>query len=313
METIDIAIIGGGPAGLTAALYAARARARTVVFETALPGGQIITTDHVENYPAFPEGVSGARLGELMYQQAEQFGAEFRTFASIESIRPEGLDFVLTNTEEEQVAARTVILATGAVPKKLNVPGEAEYTGRGVSWCATCDGALFKDKTVAVVGGGDAAVEEAIFLTKFASKVYLIHRRDELRATKCIQERCFDNEKIELKWSRVVGEVAGEEGRVTGLRLHATDGAPDELLPLDGVFIFVGVDPKSDLVKGLCELDAAGFVKTDTNGLTTYPGLYAAGDVTVGDLKQVVTAASGGASAAFEALRYIDERLCSIG
>lgn len=313
METIDIAVIGGGPAGLTAGLYAARARATTVVFETALPGGQIVTTDHVENYPGFPNGVSGAELGDLMHRQAEEFGAEFRNFASIESIEPEGIDFVLTNTEEEKVLAKAVILATGAVPKKLNVPGEAEFTGRGVSWCATCDGALYRDKTVAVVGGGDAAVEEAIFLTKFASKVYLIHRRDELRATKCIQERCFDNEKIELKWSRVVGEVVGENGKVTGLNLHATNDEPDELLPLDGVFIFVGVDPKSDLVKGLCELDAAGFVKTDVNGLTSYPGLYAAGDVTVGDLKQVVTAAADGASAAFEALRYIDERLCSIG
>lgn len=313
MESIDIAIIGGGPAGLTAALYASRARARTVVFETALPGGQIITTDHVENYPAFPEGIAGAALGELMYKQAEQFGAEFRTFASVDTIEPDGMDFIVTNSEGEQVSAKTVILATGAVPKKLNVHGEAEFTGRGVSWCATCDGALFRDKTVAVVGGGDAAVEEAIFLTKFARTVYLIHRRDELRATKCIQERCFDNEKIELKWSRVVGEIVGEAGKVAGLKLHATNGEPEEFLPLDGVFIFVGVDPKSDLVKDLCELDEAGFVKTDVNGLTSYPGLYAAGDVTVGDLKQVITAAADGASAAFEALRYIDERLCSIG
>ncbi|MHB1136794.1 MAG: thioredoxin-disulfide reductase [Coriobacteriia bacterium] len=313
METIDIAIIGGGPAGLTAALYAARARAKTVVFETALPGGQIITTDWVENYPAFPEGVSGAELGELMHRQADHFGAEFRTFASIESIVPQDLDFVLTDSEGTSVLARSVILATGAVPKRLGVPGEAEYTGRGVSWCATCDGALFRGKTVAVVGGGDAAVEEAMFLTKFAAKVYLIHRRDELRATKCIQERCFDNEKIELKWSRTIREIKGEDGKVAGLDLRATNGEPDEFLPLDGVFIFVGVDPKSALVTDLCDLDEAGFVKIDPNGLSSYPGLYAAGDVTVGDLKQVVTAAAGGAAAAFEAVRYIDDRLCSIG
>jgi thioredoxin reductase (NADPH) len=312
METVDIAIIGGGPAGLTAALYAARARARTVVFETGLPGGQIVTTDWVENYPGFPEGLSGAELGELMHKQAENFGAEFRTFASVDSIAPLDLDFVITNSEGEQVLARAVILATGAVPKRLNVPGEAEFTGRGVSWCATCDGALFRDKVVAVIGGGDAAVEEAIFLTKFASKVYVIHRRDELRATKCIQERCFENEKIEMKWSRVITEVRGADGKVAGVQLTATDGAPDEFLPLDGIFIFVGVDPKSELVAGLCELDAAGFVKIDHNGLTSYPGLYAAGDVTDSDLKQVVTAAAKGASAAFEALRYIDERLCAI-
>ena len=312
METIDIAIIGGGPAGLTAALYAARARAKTIVFETALPGGQIVTTDWVENYPGFPEGLSGAELAELMHRQAERFGAEFRTFASIERIEPLDLDFVVTNSEDEHVLARAVILATGAVPKKLGVSGEAEFTGRGVSWCATCDGALFRDKVVAVVGGGDAAVEEAMFLTKFARTVYIIHRRGELRATKCIQERCFENEKIQMKWSRVVTGITGAEGRVTGVELAATNGEPDELLPLDGVFIFVGVDPKSELVRELCDLDDAGFVKIDHNGLTSCAGLYAAGDVTDSDLKQVVTAAAKGASAAFEALRWIDERLCSV-
>jgi thioredoxin reductase (NADPH) len=312
METIDIAIIGGGPAGLTAALYAARARARTVVFETGLPGGQIVTTDWVENYPGFPDGLSGAELGELMHKQAERFGAEFRTFASIVSIEQADLDFIVTNSEGEQVLARAVILATGAVPRRLHCPGEAEYTGRGVSWCVTCDGALFRDRVVAVVGGGDAAVEEALFLTKFASKVYIIHRRDALRATKCIQERCFESPTIEVKWNRVVTEIVGENGKVTGVRLYATDGAPEEFLPLDGVFIFVGVEPKSELVRGLCDLDETGYVKVDHNGLTSCPGLYAAGDVTDSDLKQVITAAAQGASAAFEALRYIDERVCSV-
>lgn len=312
IETIDIAIIGGGPAGLTAALYAARARAKTVVFESGLPGGQIVTTEHVENYPGFPDGISGVEIGDLMHKQAERFGAEFRTFASIERIEPDGLDFLLTNSEDERVRAHAVILATGAVPKKMGVPGEAEFTGRGVSWCATCDGAFFRDKTVAVIGGGDAAVEEAMFLTKFASKVYIVHRRDELRATKCIQEKCFSNEKIEMKWSRTVAQVIGENGKVVALRLASTKGEPDEILPLDGVFVFVGVDPMSSLVKDLCDLDAAGYVKIDHNGLTSYPGLYAAGDVTDSELKQVITAAAKGASAAFEALKWIDERLCSI-
>jgi thioredoxin reductase (NADPH) len=311
MEFIDIAIIGGGPAGLTAALYAARARAKTVVFESALPGGQIVTTDWVENYPGFPDGLSGAELGDLMHKQAERFGAEFRTFASVEKIEPLDLDFKLV-ADDEEFMARTVILATGAVPKKLGVPGEAEFTGRGVSWCATCDGALFRDKIVAVIGGGDAAIEEAIFLTKFASRVHIVHRRDELRATKCIQERCFDNDKIEMQWSRVVKEVKGENGKVSGIVLASTSGEPDLLLPLDGVFIFVGVDAKSELVTDLCDLDERGFVKIDHNGLTSYPGIYAAGDVTDSELKQVVTAAAKGASAAFEALRYLDSRLCSI-
>jgi len=164
-----------------------------------------------------------------------------------------------------------------------------------------------------VIGGGDAAVEEALFLTKFAEKVYIIHRRGELRATKCIQERCFDNEKVELKWNRVVRKIQGADGKVVGLDLIATNDAPDEFLPVDGVFIFVGVEPKSALVHGLCDLDDSGYVKIDPDGRTSYPGLYAAGDVTVGDLKQVVTAAAGGAAAAFEAVRYIDDRLCSIG
>ena len=312
METIDIAIIGGGPAGLTAALYAARARARTVVFESAMPGGQIVTTDHVENYPAFPEGISGMELGDLMHRQAERFGAEFRVFASVESIEPSGTEFVLTDSEGHQLAARAVILATGAVPRRLDVPGETEFTGRGVSWCATCDGAFFRDKVVAVVGGGDAAVEEALFLTKFARKVYVIHRRNELRATKCIQERCFTCEKIEPVWNRVITEVVGEGGKVTGVRLAATDGGEDEHLTLDGVFIFVGVRPRSELADGLCELDKRGYVKVDREGRTSYPGLYAAGDVTDSSLKQVVTAASGGALAAFEAVRYIDEHACSV-
>jgi thioredoxin reductase (NADPH) len=190
-EHIEVAIVGGGPAGLAAALYAARGRAKTVVFERGIPGGQIITTDWVENYPGFPNGIAGSELGDLMTQQAELHGAVIRTFAPIES---DG-HFVLAS-EGEQFEADCVVIATGAVPRKLGIPGEAEFTGRGVSWCATCDGALFKEKVVAVAGGGDAAVEEALFLTKFASKVHLIHRRDEFRATKCIQERCRVNPKI---------------------------------------------------------------------------------------------------------------------
>lgn len=312
METIDIAIVGGGPAGLTAALYASRARARTVVFEQGIPGGQIVTTDWVENYPGFPKGLSGQELGDLMLAQAEEFGADVRSFTAVDKIEPADLDFMVTTSDDEQFLARAVIIATGAVPKKLNVPGEAEFTGRGVSWCATCDGALFKDKVVAVVGGGDAAVEEALFLTKFASRVHLIHRRDELRATKCIQERCFENEKITMQWSRVIKEIKGEDGKVTGVELQATNGEADEFLPLDGVFIFVGVDPVNAVATGLAELNDSGYIKTDHDGRTDYPGIYAAGDVTDNELKQVITAAAKGASAAFEALRFIDEKVCSI-
>ncbi len=311
-EQIDIAIIGGGPAGLSAALYAARGRAKTVVFERGIPGGQIVTTDWVENYPGFPTGISGAELGDLMTKQAEEHGAIIRSFSPVENLRQEGDGFAF-GCEDETFEAHAVILATGAVPRKLGIPGEAEFTGRGVSWCATCDGALYREKTVCVIGGGDAAVEEAMFLTKFAKRVHLIHRRDELRATKCIQERCFNNDKIELHWSRVPTEIIGAEGKVAAIRLESTNGEPEEVLPLDGVFIFVGVHPVSELGADLLDLNDIGYVKTDHDGRTTVPGLFAAGDVTDTELKQVITAAAKGASAAFEALRYVDESTaCSL-
>ena len=196
-DHIEIAIIGGGPAGLAAGLYAARGRAKTVVFERGIPGGQIVTTDWVENYPGFPDGIGGQELGDLMTRQAEIHGAVIRSFSPIESVEVESSGHFVLKCEGEEFEADCVILATGAVPRKLGIPGEAEFTGRGVSWCATCDGALYKEKVVAVVGGGDAAVEEAMFLTKFAAEVHLIHRRDEFRATKCIQERCRANPKID--------------------------------------------------------------------------------------------------------------------
>jgi thioredoxin reductase (NADPH) len=307
-EHADIAVIGGGPAGLTAALYAARARARTLVFESGLPGGQIVTTDWIENYPGFPEGIAGARIGELMHAQAERFGAEFHTFEQVEAITPVGTDWELA-VEGEVVSAHAVILATGAVPRGLGIPGESEYTGRGVSWCATCDGALFRDKEVAVIGGGDAAAEEAEFLTKFASRVHIVHRRDELRATKCVAERCLAHEKVEPHWSRVPVEIVGEDGRVKGVRLESTKGEPDEFLLVSGVFIFVGVEPKNELVRDLVELSDAGFVRIDGAGMTSAPGLFAAGDITDHPLKQVVTAAAQGAVAGFEATRYVDSKV----
>jgi thioredoxin reductase (NADPH) len=310
-EIIDIAIIGGGPAGLSAALYGARARANTVVFETALPGGQIITTDWIENYPGMPEGLSGSRIGELMHAHAEKFGATFRTFAPIESIAPDSGGFRLVS-EDEDVLARTVILATGATPRKLGIPGEAEHIGRGVSWCATCDGALFRGKVVAVVGGGDAALEEAMFLTKFAEKVHLVHRRDQFRATKCIQERAIENDKIEVHYSRIPTEVVGHEGRVAGLVLDPVGEGVQETLAVSGVFEFVGVHPNSELVAKLADLAEDGWVKVDASMATNYPGLYAAGDVTDTPLKQVVAAAGQGATAAFEALRYLDSGVCTL-
>ncbi len=310
-EIIDIAIVGGGPAGLAAALYGARARAATVVFETGLPGGQIVNTDWIENYPGMPEGLNGSRIAELMHAHAEKFGARFRTFARVSELRLDSGGFRLV-CDEEDVLARTVVLATGALPRTLGIPGESEYVGRGVSWCATCDGALFRGKTVAVIGGGDAALEEAMFLTKFASRVHLVHRRDEFRATMCIQERALANEAIEVHYDRVPVEIHGEGGRVSAVVLEPAGGGESETLAVDGVFEFIGMHPNSELAAGLAELSPGGWVKVDGSMATSVTGLYAAGDVTDTPLKQVVTAAGQGATAAFEAVRYLDSGVCTL-
>jgi len=306
-EKIDIAIVGGGPAGITAAIYGARARVKTVVFETGLPGGQIVSASHVENFPGFPNGVSGQELGDLMIQQAQNQGAEFRTLSPVEAIGPAADGFVLTVGGEE-IAARVVILATGAIPKKLAIPGEAEFTGRGVSWCATCDGPLYREKSVAVIGGGDSATQEAIYLAKIAKEVHLIHRRVELRATQCLQDECFFNPQIKMHLSHVVDEIVGENGKVKGVKLRSKDDGSESILLVDGVFEFVGIDPQSSLVAGMCELDDVGFVKVDPNGLTTCKGMYAAGDVSNYELKQVVTACARGAFAAFHAAHYLERK-----
>jgi thioredoxin reductase (NADPH) len=308
-DKADIAIVGAGPAGLTAAIYGARARARTVVFETGLPGGQIVTASWVENYPGFPDGVSGMELGDLMHRQAVNAGAEFHTISPVEAIRADGCDFVLTVGGEE-VQASVVVLATGAIPKKLGIPGEMEFTGRGVSWCATCDGPLYRDKVVVVVGGGDSATQEALYLSKIASQVHLVHRRDELRATQCIQDECFLNPKIEMHLSWVIEEIIGEGGRVASVKIRSKEDGGEKILPVDGVFEFVGIDAQSGLVADLCELDERGFVKVDRNGLTSRAGLYAAGDVADYELKQVVTACARGAFAVYHAGHYLDTRIC---
>lgn len=306
-KTVDIAIVGGGPAGMTAALYGARARAKTVVFETGLPGGQIVSASWVENYPGFPNGISGSDLADLMLKQAQNAGAEFRTLSPVQSIAAKGRDFVLAAGDEE-VEARTIILATGAIPRRLGIPGEAEFTGHGISWCATCDGPLYRDKVVAVIGGGDSATQESLYLAKIAAQVHLIHRRDELRATQCLQEECFLEPGITMHLGQVVEEILGRDGKVSGVRLRSTEDRTEEVLAVDGVFEFVGIDAQSDLVAGLCDLDKQGFVKADRNGLTSRAGLYGAGDVTDYELKQVVTACARGAFAVYHALHYLDTR-----
>ncbi|MCF7793997.1 MAG: thioredoxin-disulfide reductase [Candidatus Cloacimonetes bacterium] len=300
----DVAIIGGGPAGLSAAIYSARGGLKTVVFEKALIGGQIVVTADVENYPGFENNVTGFEIADKMQKQAEKFEAEFKT-EEVKAIGTEGLCKVVETTKG-LYRVKSVILATGAHPRKLAVPGEEKYTGRGVSYCATCDGALYRDKIVAVVGGGDSAVEEAIFLTKFAKKVYIIHRRDELRAVKIVQERALKNEKIEIIWDSVVQAIEGGDF-VEKLILFNKKTEKIREVEVNGLFIYVGIIPNSGLLESRVTFDEQGFIKTDGTMHTEIPGVYAAGDVTHKVLRQVVTASSDGATAAFSAEKWIEE------
>jgi thioredoxin reductase (NADPH) len=305
MEEIDIAIIGGGPAGLAAGLYAARALRRTVLWERELLGGQIATTSEVENYPGFPEGVNGLDLALAMQKQAERFGMETRNEAVTELRRDEGGQFVLT-TDSGEVRAKAVIVTAGAEPNKLGIPGEAEFVGKGVSYCATCDAAFFKDVEVAIVGGGDAAMDEALFTTRYASKIHVIHRRDELRASKILQERAFAEPKIEFTWDTVVERVNGN-GAVASLELRNVKTGERSELPVAAMFVFIGQTPNSELLRDLVPLDAGGHARVNLFMETEVPGLLVAGDVRADAVKQLVTAAGDGATAAIRAERYIAE------
>ncbi len=307
MADYDVIVIGGGPSGLTAALYASRGGLKTLLLEKMTPGGLAQTTDIIENYPGFPEGVSGPDLMGLMEEQAGRFGAEFKTIVEVTAI--ENLDggLFLVVTSGESFSAKSVIIASGAEPKKLGVPGEGEYTGRGVSYCAVCDGAFFKDAEVAVVGGGNSAAEEALFLTKFAKKVNIIHRRDRLRADKINADRAANDPKIEVVWDTVVEEVVGGDKGVSALRLKNLKSQEVRELPVEGIFIYVGYGPNTDFVKDMVELDEYGFIVTDGEMNTSVSGIMACGDVRSKALRQIVTAAGDGATAAFSVEKYIDK------
>lgn len=300
----EVVVIGAGPAGLAAALYAGRARLATVVIERGGAGGQASTTHLIENYPGFPEGITGPDLMQRMEQQARRFGAEFR-YAEVRALATgeDGGGFLIS-TGEGDLRAPAVIVATGTEPVRLGVPGEDRLRGSGVSYCATCDGAFFRDKHVLVVGGGDSAIVEALFLTRFASRVTVVHRRDELRATKVVQEDAFKNPKIGFAWNSVVDEILGAD-RVEGVILRDTRTGEKRRLDADGVFVAIGSRPDTGFVAGLVDLDPRGYIVTDDRMRTRTRGLFAAGDVRAKTVRQVVTAVADGAVAAVEAERHI--------
>lgn len=304
MREIDIAIIGGGPAGLSAGLYGARAMLKTVVLEKQSPGGQILLTDIIENYPGFPGGINPEELTKRMKQQVEEFGGEI-ILDDIDGLEKQG-NLWKVNGWENEYLAKAVIIATGSEPRKLGVPGEKEFTGRGVSYCATCDAPFFKDQPVAVVGGGDSAVSEAIYITKYASKVYLIHRRDKLRAEMIWQKRAFENPKIEFIWDTVVTEIKGEN-KVKELYLKNVKTGEESKLPVEAIFIFVGMNPNVDLVKDIVKLTPSGKIKVNLRMETSVPGIFAAGDVTEVPYEQVSIAVGTGAIAAMTAVEYINK------
>ncbi|MBL7201864.1 MAG: thioredoxin-disulfide reductase [Anaerolineae bacterium] len=298
----DMIIIGGGPAGLTAAIYAGRAAIVPLVLSGAMPGGQIGSTDRVENYPGFPDGVNGFELAMGFQKQAEHFGAEIVMDAATEvdlGVRP----FVV-KTRRETYHARSVIVATGAFPRRLGIPGEKEFFGRGVSTCATCDGFLFKGKTVVVVGGGDSAIDEGLFLTRFVKEAIVVHRRDELRASKQLQERAFAEPKMRFVWDSVAEEILGDK-LVTGVRVRNVKTDERREIDADGAFVYVGLIPATKVFQGQIDLDPAGYVITDDHQQTSVPGVFAAGDVQNPDFRQCVVAAGAGASAAIQAERYL--------
>ena len=300
----DVIIIGSGPAGLTAAIYAARADLKPLVFAGMERGGQITLTEDLENFPGFPEGIGGFDLYQLLEKQANRFGSEI-IYDLVTEVDLSG-DVKIVKTADKEYQAKAVIVATGSTPKKLDVPGEKELIGKGVSYCATCDGFFFKDKHVAVIGGGNSALDEGLFLTRFASKVSIIHRRDRLRADKILQDRAEKNPKVEFIWDTVVEEVVGDNS-VQSLKLKNVKTGEVSDFPLDGVFIFIGHYPNIDLFKGQIELDDLNYIKTERSTKTNLKGVFACGDVQDPVYRQAITSAGAGCQSAMEAEKYVAE------
>ncbi|MED4134109.1 thioredoxin-disulfide reductase [Priestia megaterium] len=299
----DVIIVGAGPAGMTAAVYTSRANLSTMLIERGIPGGQMANTQDVENYPGF-DHVLGPELSNKMFEHAKKFGAIYK-YGDIKEIIDEGpIKKVVTSNDEYQ--AKTVIISTGADHKKLGVSGEDELGGRGVSYCAVCDGAFFKNRELVVVGGGDSAVEEAVYLTRFASKVTIVHRRDELRAQKILQERAFANDKVEFIWNKEVTNIKEDNGKVSTVQLRDTQTGEESDLSTDGIFIYVGTLPLNGAFENLDITNEEGYVVTDENMATKIPGIYAAGDIRDKTLRQIVTATGDGSIAAQSVQHYIE-------
>jgi thioredoxin reductase (NADPH) len=304
----QLIIIGGGPAGLTAGLYAARGRLKALLLEKGATGGQVLVTDWVDNYPSFPEGISGFELMDKMTAHADRFELE-KKFATVASLDLAGATKIIHLENGEQLTSETVILCTGAKPRKINVPGEKELQGKGVSYCATCDGPFYRNQEIAVVGGGNTAIQEALHLTKFASKVTVIHRREELRATKILQEKAFAEEKIDFLWNAEVNEIVGGDNGVESLNISYTDGSTSTL-PVTGIFILIGVVPNNEVLPlDQLETDSSGFIITDSEMCTKLPGVFAAGDIRSKKFRQIINAAGEGATAELSAEHYLGNQV----
>lgn len=300
----DVIVIGAGPGGMTAALYASRANLKVAMLDRGVYGGQMNNTAEVENYPGF-KSILGPDLAEDMFQSSTQFGAEF-VYGNVENVTvdEEGTKHVIT--DEGELVAPVVIIATGSQYRKLGVPGEDEYSGRGVSYCAVCDGAFYRDKPVAVIGGGDSAVEEGMYLANLTSEVNVIHRRDQLRAQKILQDRAFANDKMNFTWDTVVTEIVGDDKKVTGVKLHNKQTGEDSTMDVNGVFIYVGNIPMTEPFKELGITDDAGWILTDDHMQTQVPGIFAVGDVRAKFLRQITTAVGDASIAGQEAFAYIE-------
>lgn len=303
MKLYDVIVIGAGPGGMTAALYAARSNLSVLMIERGMPGGQLNNTAEVENYPGY-ESIMGPDLALKMYESPQKFGAE-NAYGIVTDLQDHG-SYKEVVCEDQSYHAKAVIIASGCDHRKLQVKGEEEYSGMGVSYCAVCDGAFFRDKHLAVIGGGDSAIEEAIYLTQFASKVTIVHRRDELRAQKVIQDRAFANEKIEFQWNRIVREIVGENNKVTGLELVNPNNCEEtSFLEVDGVFIYVGLIPQSEPFQKLGITNEEGWIVTNDRMATKIPGIYAVGDIRDTVLRQIVTAVGDGGIAGQEIFNYL--------